>query len=146
MAKSLRSKVKRDFRSKKREVGVYAAAEAGRLHRLNAKLVAVVSKDKGGDDEVLMNKPVDLDEVLVSEPSVVSNIPEDTNADSMQVDKSPESESSSSKRISTHGPRGSRREEWRLSKGLSAQPSRKGMNRQGGIGARRKAGRSKRRR
>ncbi|KAJ3741381.1 hypothetical protein DFH05DRAFT_1528227 [Lentinula detonsa] len=162
MAKSLRSKVKRDFRSKKREVGVYAAAEAGRLHRLNAKLVAVVSKDKGGDDEVLMNEPVDLDEVLVSEPSVVSNIPEgsrqplfpfspfssstDTNADSMQVDNSPASESSSSKRISTHGPRGSRREEWRLSKGLSAQPSRKGMNRQGGIGARRKAGRSKRRR
>ncbi|KAJ3790569.1 hypothetical protein GGU10DRAFT_340471 [Lentinula aff. detonsa] len=146
MAKSLRSKVKRDFRSKKREVGVYAAAEAGRLHRLNAKLVAVVSKDKGGDDEVLMNEPVDLDEVLVSEPSVVSNIPEDTNADSMQVDNITESESSSSKRISTHGPRGSRREEWRLSKGLSAQPSRKGMNRQGGIGARRKAGRSKRRR
>ncbi|KAJ3803110.1 hypothetical protein GGU11DRAFT_302113 [Lentinula aff. detonsa] len=142
MAKSLRSKVKRDFRSKKREVGVYAAAEAGRLHRLNAKLVAVVSKDKGGDDEVLMNEPVDLDEVLVSEPSVVSNIPED----SMQVDNLTESESSSSKRISTHGPRGSRREEWRLSKGLSAQPSRKGMNRQGGIGARRKAGRSKRRR
>ncbi|KAJ3998301.1 hypothetical protein F5050DRAFT_1745909 [Lentinula boryana] len=142
MAKSLRSKVKRDFRSKKREVGVYAAAEAGRLHRLNAKLVAVVSKGKGGDDEVLMNKPVDSDEVSVSEPSVFSNIPED----SMQIDNSPESESSSSKRISTHGPRGSRREEWRLSKGLSAQPSRKGMNRQGGIGARRKAGRSKRRR
>ncbi|KIK65476.1 hypothetical protein GYMLUDRAFT_38947 [Collybiopsis luxurians FD-317 M1] len=63
--------------------------------------------------------------------------------DSMQVDNSAES---SSKRISTHGPRGSRREQWRLSKGLSAQPSRKGMNRQGGIAARRKAGRSKRRR
>ncbi|KAF9263626.1 hypothetical protein L218DRAFT_959157 [Marasmius fiardii PR-910] len=53
---------------------------------------------------------------------------------------------SSSKRTSTHGPRGSRREEWRLSKGLSARPKSRGMNRQGGLAVRRKAGRSKRRR
>jgi hypothetical protein len=46
MAKSLRSKVKRDFRSKKREAGVYAATEAARLARLNAKLLSTVSKDK----------------------------------------------------------------------------------------------------
>lgn len=39
MAKSLRSKVKRSFRSKKRETGVYAAADAARLNRLNSKLV-----------------------------------------------------------------------------------------------------------
>jgi hypothetical protein len=51
-----------------------------------------------------------------------------------------------SKRISTHGPRGSRREEWRASKGLDPLPKRRGMNRQGGIAARRKAGRSSRRR
>lgn len=57
MAKSLRSKVKRDFRSKKREAGVYAAAEAARLHRLNAKLGAVVSKDKDGDDALEDNIP-----------------------------------------------------------------------------------------
>jgi len=49
-------------------------------------------------------------------------------------------------RVSTHGPRGSRREDWRKSKGMSATPSSHGMNRQGGIAARRKAGRSKRRR
>lgn len=49
MAKSTRSKVKRSFRSKKRETGVYAAVEAARLHRLNAKLVSVASKDKDGD-------------------------------------------------------------------------------------------------
>lgn len=48
--------------------------------------------------------------------------------------------------VSTHGQRGSRREEWRKSKGLSAHPPRRGMNRQGGLGAKRKAGRSKRRR
>ena len=44
MAKSLRSKSKRSFRSKKRESGKYAAAAAARLDRLNAKLV--VLKDR----------------------------------------------------------------------------------------------------
>jgi len=38
MAKSTRSKVKRAFRAKKRKEGVFAAAEAARLQRLNAKL------------------------------------------------------------------------------------------------------------
>ena len=49
MAKSMRSKVKRSFRSKKRETGVYAATEAARLQRLNSKLVATARKDKDGD-------------------------------------------------------------------------------------------------
>ncbi|KAL7282143.1 hypothetical protein ACG7TL_003612 [Trametes sanguinea] len=53
---------------------------------------------------------------------------------------------SSTKRISTHGPRNSRREQWRASKGLPPRPKAKGMNRQGGVAARRKAGRSHRRR
>ncbi|KAF9028467.1 hypothetical protein BDZ89DRAFT_1066114 [Hymenopellis radicata] len=57
-----------------------------------------------------------------------------------------ETSEAQSKRISTHGPRGSRREEWRLSKGLSAKPKSKGMNRQGMVAAARKSGRSKRRR
>lgn len=49
MAKSLRSKTKRAFRSKKRESGVYAAAAAGRLHRLNSKIVQTIQKDSDGD-------------------------------------------------------------------------------------------------
>ena len=49
MAKSMRSKVKRSFRSKKREIGVYAATEAARLHRLNSKLVATATREKDGD-------------------------------------------------------------------------------------------------
>lgn len=49
-------------------------------------------------------------------------------------------------RLSTHGPRGSGREEWRKSKGMPIRPAAKGMNRQGGVAARRKAGRAKRRR
>ncbi|KAF8665687.1 hypothetical protein AX16_000140 [Volvariella volvacea WC 439] len=43
MAKSTRSKVKRAWRSKKREDSVYAAVEAARLHRLNEKLAAVAA-------------------------------------------------------------------------------------------------------
>ncbi|KAK7060307.1 hypothetical protein VNI00_001072 [Paramarasmius palmivorus] len=45
----IRSKVKRNFRSKKREAGVYAAAHAARLQRLNAKLSTIASKDGDGD-------------------------------------------------------------------------------------------------
>ncbi|KAK7470876.1 hypothetical protein VKT23_002292 [Stygiomarasmius scandens] len=140
MAKSLRSKVKRDFRSKKREAGVYAATEAARLARLNAKLLSTVSKDK----KEFAGKGAEVDE---NEMPVEENSAETSNNadDSMQLDQSPVDDEKST-RISTHGPRGSRREQWRLSKGLSARPASKGMNRQGGIAARRKAGRSKRRR
>lgn len=54
MAKSLRSKVKRSFRSKKRETGVYAAAEAARLHRLNSKLRQVTLQD--AEEEVSLGE------------------------------------------------------------------------------------------
>ncbi|KAJ7781453.1 hypothetical protein B0H16DRAFT_1498436 [Mycena metata] len=130
MAKSTRSKVKRSFRSKKRETGIYAATEAARLNRLHAKLSSVASRadaDEMKDDEDLPAEDANQDSAL--------------EADSMQVE-----DAESSKKISTHGPRGSRREEWRTSKGLTARPSATGMNRQGGVAARRKAGRSKRRR
>jgi hypothetical protein len=50
MAKSLRSKVKREYRSKKREDGIYAATEAARLHRLNAKLRLTISPKLDQDD------------------------------------------------------------------------------------------------
>ncbi|KAF5333666.1 hypothetical protein D9611_002214 [Ephemerocybe angulata] len=49
MAKSLRSKVKRSFRNKKREEGVYAAVHAARLQRLNSKLIETAKKDVDGD-------------------------------------------------------------------------------------------------
>ena len=51
MAKSTRSKVKRAYRAKKRESGVYAAAEAARLQKLNAKLARIISSDAGKDVE-----------------------------------------------------------------------------------------------
>jgi hypothetical protein len=49
MAKSTRSKVKRSFRAKKRDEGVYAATESARLHRLNSKLTAKID---GGDEHL----------------------------------------------------------------------------------------------
>ncbi|KIK08575.1 hypothetical protein K443DRAFT_85081 [Laccaria amethystina LaAM-08-1] len=116
MAKSTRSKVKRAFRSKKRETGVYAATEAARLNRLNSKLVQIAKRqgeEEKGEEDILGAMAID---------------------------------GQKSERISTHGPRGSRRDEWRMSKGLDPRPKPTGMNRQGGIAARRKSGRSKRRR
>ncbi|KIY49573.1 hypothetical protein FISHEDRAFT_65504 [Fistulina hepatica ATCC 64428] len=127
MAKSLRSKVKRSFRAKKRGEGVYAATQAARLQRLNAKLKNTIRKDAEGD-------------VLIDDVQ-----PEDDIPDAM-IFNSTSSQTAKPEQISTHGPRGARREQWRLSKGLSARPTSKGMNRQGGIAARRRAGRSKRRR
>ena len=53
MAKSLRSKVKRAFRAKKRIDGVYAATHAARLQRLHAKIDAIVSTPKPVHDEIL---------------------------------------------------------------------------------------------
>ncbi|KAK0468116.1 uncharacterized protein EV420DRAFT_447305 [Desarmillaria tabescens] len=138
MAKSLRSKTKRDYRSKKREDGIYAATEAARLHRLNAKLMAVISKDKDGDI------PLGDAEGEVEDSTVPQDTPDNDTPlqESMEVD----TPSTGAIRISTHGRRGSRREEWRASKGLPVRPKSKGMNRQGGIAAVRKPGRSKRRR
>ena len=57
MAKSTRSKLKRAFRAKKRTEGVYAATDAARLQRLNAKLrtlttpTAKEEKEEGEEDE-----------------------------------------------------------------------------------------------
>lgn len=47
----MRSKVKRAFRSKKRQSGVYAATEAARLDRLNARLVQTTKMDRADVDE-----------------------------------------------------------------------------------------------
>ncbi|BEJ12814.1 hypothetical protein CspHIS471_0212740 [Cutaneotrichosporon sp. HIS471] len=50
------------------------------------------------------------------------------------------------KKISTSVPRGSRREEWRKSKGMDARPKLKGQNKHGVPISRHKAGKTKRRR
>ncbi|KIJ19951.1 hypothetical protein PAXINDRAFT_107532 [Paxillus involutus ATCC 200175] len=139
MAKSIRSKVKRSFRAKKRETGKYAAAEAARLNRLNTKLAAV--KEGNRDEDI----PLDDAEGVEAEGHPEGSWDSEklvTVLGGMVLDGADEK----SMRISTHGSRGSRREEWRKSKGMEPVPKRHGMNRQGGLAARRKAGRPSRRR
>ncbi|KAI6130464.1 hypothetical protein EDD16DRAFT_1700956 [Pisolithus croceorrhizus] len=178
MAKSLRSKVKRAFRAKKRIEGVYAATEAARLNRLNAILAGISKQRKEGS--VVGDDPktpevdgqgsftghpifVVLFELWIHNPHtscleapslMCSSLPGDLtrraipHEDSMDLEGSEEAQAhpETSNRVSTHGSRGSRREEWRKSKGMDPVPKRKGMNRQGGLAARRRAGRPSRRR
>ncbi|KAG2158878.1 uncharacterized protein EDB93DRAFT_429111 [Suillus bovinus] len=126
MAKSTRSKVKRSFRAKKRDEGVYAATEAARLQRLNSKLMAKIDD---GDKELA--EPVEGD---------------DNAQDAMELDDSEKLSTTKPSRISTHGSRNSRREEWRKSKGMTPVPKSTRMNRQGLPAARRRSGRPSRRR
>jgi len=137
MAKSLRSKVKRAFRAKKRTDSVYAVTHAARLERLHAKVDAIAAAPKPVRDEILE----DVGNAEEDEETAGDSQPKTNGSDTMDVDKT-----SKSTKINTHGPRNSRREEWRVSKGMSARPARKGVNRQGDISARRNAGRPKRRR
>jgi hypothetical protein len=176
MAKSTRSKVKRAYRAKKRESGVYAAAEAARLQKLNAKLAHIISSDIG-KDLVVVEEPGKavpglfyshifalLDSSVVTPELVHLYLKIDhsddlsflilgimvmltfflqpeirverkcrqvrcrysavslqcliiLSADLMPID---------TPRISTHGPRNSRREEWRKSKGMPARRVHKG--------------------
>jgi len=142
MAKSIRSKTKRAFRAKKREDGVYAVAHASRLQRLHAKIDAIVGAPKPPVDEILEAAENAVVDEEVQEMKIADRpLPKSREPDTMDVDKT-----SKSSKINTHGSRDSRREQWRLSKGMSARPARKGMNRQGTVSARRNAGRPKRRR
>jgi hypothetical protein len=63
MAKSTRSKVKRQWRAKKREDSVYAVTEAARLHRLSQKLKNIAQTDADGDIGVGDVDMKDKDEV-----------------------------------------------------------------------------------
>jgi hypothetical protein len=148
MAKSIRAKTKMAARKKKREVGNYAAADAERVQRLSERLLG---KSKAQEGEV---KKVDAEE---GEGEDV----EEEEGDATMEDGGTEGElphpicwwtklmgvaAGESKKISTHGSRGSRREAWRVSKGMEPRGKSAGINRQGRMGARSKAGRPKRRR
>ncbi|WVW82838.1 hypothetical protein I302_104850 [Kwoniella bestiolae CBS 10118] len=99
MAKSIRAKNKMASRARKRLQTHYAVTDAARTQRLSDRLLGKDKKDENdmnvedeGAPEGEENK--DGDEEMKEEP----------------------------KKISTSGRRGSRREEWRLSKGMSAKP------------------------
>ncbi|KAL6306655.1 hypothetical protein BKA93DRAFT_133518 [Sparassis latifolia] len=136
MAKSARSKIKRHFRAKKRTEGIYAAVEAARLNRLALKLKAISTADDEG--ERMQQDPAQAQGGGEGEGEW-EDMP-----DAMVLDSS--SSTDVAKLISTHGPRGSRHEEWRASKGMAPRSQSRGINRQGGVKARRKAGRPQRRR
>lgn len=82
MAKSLRSKVKRSYRAKKRTEGVYAAADAVRLNRLNAKLSKITQASASLDDEDTEDR---LDEVESIPGWLMFGLidPENINSDSL---------------------------------------------------------------
>ncbi|KDQ64814.1 hypothetical protein JAAARDRAFT_28452 [Jaapia argillacea MUCL 33604] len=123
MAKSLRAKTKRAYRAKKREEGVYAATHAARLNRLNAKLVHLTTRDasefkeKDEDEEEEEEKREGWEDQNGMEPETQGEANNTASApDAMELD------GGVAKRISTHGPRNSRREQWRLSKGMTSRP------------------------
>ncbi|KAI0254293.1 hypothetical protein BJV78DRAFT_1121592 [Lactifluus subvellereus] len=134
MAKSTRSKVKRAFRAKKRTEGVFAATEAARLQRLNAKLRAITTTAAAAGED---SRQKEKKEQEHGDDDV------DTPGSWVQDGTAPQKFTG---KISTHGPRGSRRECWRVSKGMAPRSKSRGMNRQGTAAARYKPGRSHRRR
>lgn len=140
MAKSMRSKVKRHFRAKKRTDGVYAAVEAARLNRLASKLKAISTTDKEGDvriGEEQQQREGEWEDMPDEQPQVEEPAPDA--ADAMQLDSGASSSSTVPAKVSTHGRRESRREEWKRSKG---QPPKRGK---GALATRRKAGKSQKR-
>jgi len=146
MAKSTRSKVKRAYRAKKREDGVYAAHEAARLQRLSSKLNAVRGVVKEGGDGLVGVLGADgSEEQRLLEGGTSQSLPIDNNGD-MDLDNTSPDPATVKTKISTHGRTPSRRDEWRMSKSMEVRPKSRGMNRQGGLAGRRKAGRSHRRR
>jgi len=155
MAKSTRSKVKRTFRAKKRTEGVYAAVEAARLQRLNAKLRMItttgVDDDDDGRQETRNSKEEgegeDHDQDVRMSAAAVG---EGDNAEMMSSTVIEGVDGKAAQKfkgkVSTHGPRGSRREQWRVSKGMTPRAKSRGLNRQGSAAARYKSGRPHRRR
>jgi len=159
MAKSTRSKVKRAFRAKKRTEGVYASTEAARLHRLNAKLRALttsrVNNDNDDADGQETGSPTEEgaqdEDQDVRMPAAAAAVGDGDDAVTMSstviegVDVKAATQKFEGK-VSTHGPRGSRREQWRVSKGMAPRAKSRGLNRQGSTAARYKSGRPQRRR
>ncbi|EIW70197.1 hypothetical protein TREMEDRAFT_30040 [Tremella mesenterica DSM 1558] len=120
MAKSLRAKTKMAGRRKKRNDSHYAVVEAARTARVSEKLLG---KSQNSEEEV---------------PAAEEEITADSTDERMAEEP---------KKISTAGPRMSRRESWRLSKGMSARPKNQGgQNKAGYKHAAKGAGKPGRRR
>jgi len=132
---------------------VFAVADAARLQRLNAKLHALTTaaaaaaeeeeEEEGQKEQQDVDLPVkDADGDVEVEVEMMSPPPPPEEG----IDGGRRTPEKSTGKISTHGPRESRRERWRVSKGMTPRPKSRGMNGQGTIAARRKPGRAHRRR
>ncbi|KAH8925814.1 hypothetical protein BT69DRAFT_1279411 [Atractiella rhizophila] len=117
MAKSLRSKSKRTFRALKRTgdgstKGVYANAEAARIDRLNLKLMNIKGKRRAEEEAVKLEEEGEKE----GESGTIPTANESSQADDdvMEV----EIVEGNPKKVSTGGPRNSRREQWKASKGM----------------------------
>lgn len=106
MAKGLRSSSKLKARNQKRTnpKSDYAVAEAARLNALSTRLAAGLKKDK---------VPVETTDSDKEESK-----PKDTPLTKMAEDDDADAADAEPKKISTAGPRNSRRETYRKSKGL----------------------------
>ncbi|CED84139.1 Uncharacterised protein family UPF0642 [Phaffia rhodozyma] len=135
MAKSLRSKAKRSSRRLKREEGTYAVHDAARLQRLNARLL-----DSNSNKDKIGKETEDKDE-----EDVVGD-DEDKDGEEDDAKMSPTPSTTGEAKVSTSGARGSRRENWRESKGMKPRATSHGMNGKGKFVGKRKAGRPARRR
>ncbi|WVR05341.1 hypothetical protein IAU60_002355 [Kwoniella sp. DSM 27419] len=94
MAKSIRAKANMASRARKRLSSHYAITDAARTQRLSDRLLGKDKENKEGMEVEAGDKVEDDEEKMDEEP----------------------------KKISTSGSRGSRRESWRLSKGMPAKP------------------------
>ncbi|KAF8271785.1 hypothetical protein EI94DRAFT_1720016 [Lactarius quietus] len=135
--------------------------EAARLQRLNAKLCALTTAGVDEEDTGNTNKEEEEERGAGQDARMSGSCwfaafglmdPLDVSPAAMhrlglgrRVEKSAAAQKFKGK-VSTHGPRASRREQWRVSKGMTPQAKSKGLNRQGSAAARYKSGRPHRRR
>ncbi|KAH8088112.1 hypothetical protein HD553DRAFT_307391 [Filobasidium floriforme] len=135
MGKSLRNKAQTKSRRLKRSESWYGQHDTDRIQRLSDRLLKRKVEQDGPEgvkpEEVKKNE--DGDEIVIEDEAIKV---EDEDMDATTTPK----------KISTSGDRMSRREEWRVSKGMPIRGERKGKNRQGGEKARRRSGRPARRR
>ncbi|GAA5942180.1 uncharacterized protein JCM15063_002032 [Sporobolomyces koalae] len=127
MAKSLRSKSKRHFRAVKREdpKSAYKMAEEIRLSRLNEQLKKSALKPKALTDKAEWERKqqgfeTDDEEDEQSAEGAEGDKKEDNVEGGMQVEGEETSEEPAQK-VSTSGPRVSRREAYRSSKGFKVK-------------------------
>ncbi|GAA5881732.1 hypothetical protein JCM16303_006429 [Sporobolomyces ruberrimus] len=117
MAKSLRSKSKRHFRAVKREdpKSAYKMAEDIRMSRLNQELKKSALKPKALTDKQEWERKQEGFETDEEEDPKVERDADKSNGEEKEEDKEPQA------KISTSGPRVSRRESYRSSKGFKVK-------------------------